>query len=66
MTARSTRAWRELIDRSRWTTHAHARTAVFEHIECFNNARRRHSAVNYLRPAEFERSMLRSPIAASP
>jgi putative transposase len=45
----------ELIDRSRWRTHTDARMAVFEYIECFYNPQRRHSAIAYLSPAEFER-----------
>jgi putative transposase len=54
----------ELIDRSRWTTHTEARMAVFDYIECFYNPRRRHSAIYYLSPAEFERRALRPSIAA--
>jgi putative transposase len=45
----------ELIDRSSWQTRADARLAVFDHIEAFCNPRRRHSALGYLSPAEFER-----------
>ena len=45
----------ELIDRSSWTTRADARLAVFDYIEAFYNPRRRHSALGYLSPAEFER-----------
>ena len=44
----------ELVDRSRWRTHAEARTAVFDFIEAFYNRRRRHSALGYLSPAQFE------------
>jgi putative transposase len=44
----------ELVDRSRWRTHAEARTAVFAFIEAFYNRRRRHSALGYLSPAQFE------------
>jgi putative transposase len=47
----------ELIDRSRWRTHTEARMAVFDYIECFYNPRRRHSALGYLSPAQFERSV---------
>ena len=46
----------ELVDRSRWRTHAEARTAVFDFIEGFYNRRRRHSALGYLSPAQFEAS----------
>jgi putative transposase len=45
----------ELIARSRWRTHAEARMAVFDFIEGFYNPRRRHSALAYLSPAEYER-----------
>ena len=45
----------ELLDRSRFETHAQARNAVFEFIEGFYNPRRRHSSIDYLSPAEFER-----------
>ena len=45
----------ELIDRSRWRTHTEARMAVFDYIEGFYNPRRRHSALAYLSPAEYER-----------
>jgi putative transposase len=45
----------ELIARSRWRTHSEARMAVFDYIEGFYNPRRRHSALAYLSPAEYER-----------
>lgn len=45
----------ELIDRNSWRTRADARLAVFDYIEAFYNPRRRHSALGYLSPAEFER-----------
>ncbi len=45
----------ELIDRNRWRTHSEARMSVFDYIECFYNPRRRHSALGYLSPAQFER-----------
>jgi putative transposase len=44
----------ELVDRSRWRTHAEARSAVFDYIEGFYNPRRRHSSLDYLSPAAFE------------
>jgi putative transposase len=44
----------ELVARSRWRTHAEARTAVFDFIEAFYNPHRRHSALGYLSPAQFE------------
>ncbi len=45
----------ELLDRQVFRTHAEARTALFEFIEGFYNTHRRHSALGYLSPAEFER-----------
>jgi putative transposase len=45
----------ELIARSRWRTLAEAHTAVFAFIETFDNPRRRHSALDYLSPAAYER-----------
>jgi putative transposase len=54
----------ELIDRSRWSTHTEARMAVFDYIEGFYNPRRRHSALAYLSPAEFERRRLRQTTPA--
>jgi putative transposase len=45
----------ELLARHRFKTQAEARTAVFQFVEGFYNLRRRHSALGYLSPAEFER-----------
>ena len=45
----------ELLDRRRFTTHTEARSAVFQFIEGWYNRHRRHSALGYLSPAEFER-----------
>ena len=45
----------ELVARSRWRTHAEARMAVFDFIEAFYNPRRRHSALGYLSPTDYER-----------
>lgn len=39
---------------SRFATRAEARQAIFEFIEVWYNRQRRHSALNYLTPAEFE------------
>jgi putative transposase len=44
----------ELLYRSSWPSRQLARTAIFEYIEGFYNTRRRHSALGYLSPAEFE------------
>jgi putative transposase len=45
----------ELADRRSWPTKAELRTAVFDYIECFYNPRRRHSSLDYLSPAEYEK-----------
>ena len=45
----------ELLDRTRLSTHAEARAAVFEFIEGWYSTRRRHSALGYRSPVEFER-----------
>lgn len=39
---------------SRFTTHALARTAIFEYIEVWYNRQRLHSTLGYLSPVEFE------------
>ncbi len=55
----------ELIDRSSWRTRAEARLAVFDYIETFYNPRRRHSALDYLSPADFERRYRSQTITAA-
>ena len=45
----------ELLDRRRFGTQTEARMAVFEFLEGWYNPHRRHSALGYLSPAEFER-----------
>jgi putative transposase len=46
----------ELLDRRRFHTQAEARMAVFEFIEGWYNPHRRHSALDYLSPINYERS----------
>jgi transposase InsO family protein len=48
----------ELIDRRRFRSHSEARMAVFQFIEGFYNPSRRHSALGYLSPIEFERNVM--------
>jgi putative transposase len=48
----------ELLDRHPWPTRQLLRSAIFEYIEVFYNRRRRHSALGYLSPDEFERRWL--------
>jgi len=45
----------ELIDRHRFRSHSEARMSVFRFIEGFYNSARRHSALGYLAPIEYER-----------
>ena len=46
----------ELLDRRRFRSQAEARMAVFDYLEGFYNPRRRHSALDYKSPVEYERS----------
>jgi putative transposase len=54
----------ELLYRSSWPTRASARTATFEYLECFYNTRRRHSALGYLSPMEYEEATIKESTAA--
>lgn len=49
----------ELAYQARWSTRAQARNDVFEYIEVFYNRRRRHSALGFRCPDEFERAQQR-------
>src|SRR5919202_6437067 len=44
----------ELVPRQHYATRAEARQAIFEYMEVFYNRQRRHSALGYRSPAEFE------------
>ena len=44
----------ELLDRQRWTTRLELANAIFDYLEIFHNRQRRHSALGYLSPIEFE------------
>ncbi|GAA4301697.1 hypothetical protein GCM10023178_07410 [Actinomadura luteofluorescens] len=44
----------ELLDRQRWRTRVELANAIFEYIEGFYNRRRRHSALDYMSPIQFE------------
>jgi putative transposase len=48
----------ELIDRSTFKTHDEARRAIVDFIEGFYNTRRRHSALGYHSPVQFERQAM--------
>jgi putative transposase len=56
----------ELLDRRKFRTKAEARMAVFEFIEGWYNPGRRHSALGYLSPIDYERSALETLEVSSP
>ena len=58
----------ELLDRRRFRSQAEARMAVFEWIEGWYNPHRRHSALGYRSPMNYERAHKRSsgPIPQAP
>lgn len=56
----------ELLTRQPFPTHLAARTALFEYIEVFYNRQRRHSALDYLAPDEFERRWATQTTAQTP
>ncbi len=41
---------------SRFNNHGHAKDELFDYIEVFYNQQRRHSAIGYVSPAEYERA----------
>jgi len=51
----------ELIDRRSFQTQSEARRAIFEFIEGWYNPKRRHSALGYLSPNDFEHRAAMSP-----
>ena len=50
----------ELIERRSFRSHAEARMAIFDFIEGWYNPRRRHSAIDYCSPIQFERTYYRA------
>jgi transposase InsO family protein len=44
----------ELLHRQRWRTRIELANAIFEYIEGFYNRRRRHSALDWMSPVQFE------------
>jgi putative transposase len=56
----------ELLARRRFTSQAEARMAVFAFIEGFYNPRRRHSAIGYLSPIDYERRLAADPDPREP
>lgn len=55
---------RELVHRRKFATREEARTAVFAWIESWYNRKRRHSALGYLSPEQFEKHHQSQPMAA--
>jgi putative transposase len=47
----------ELVYRRSFATHAEAKNAIFEYIECFYNRKRLHSSIGYRSPADYESKM---------
>lgn len=56
----------ELLDRQAFKTHAEARMAVFMYIEGWYNTRRRHSAIQYHSPIDFERRLVSTTLHHEP
>jgi transposase InsO family protein len=50
----------ELVHEADYHTREQARSSIFAYIEAFDNRQRRHSALGYLSPAEFEQSQAAS------
>ena len=53
----------ELLDRYRFKTQVDARMAIFRYIEGWYNLRRRHSALGYQSPMNFEENHARRSVA---
>jgi putative transposase len=45
----------EFLDRQRWKTRVELANAIFEYLEIFHNRQRRHSALGWRTPVEFEK-----------
>jgi len=56
----------ELINRRRFKTKDEARSAILSYIEGFYNPLRRHSALGYRSPAEYERMLAENRHALAP
>lgn len=44
----------ELLNRTKWRTRIELGNAIFDYLEIFHNRQRRHSALGYLTPIQFE------------
>jgi transposase InsO family protein len=47
----------ELVYHREYQTREEARQSIFKYIECWYNRKRRHSAIGYKSPEEFEASL---------
>jgi putative transposase len=47
---------KELVHDQDYATRAEAKASIFEYIEAFYNRVRRHSALGYVAPTEYERA----------
>ena len=54
----------ELLDRQKWKTRVELANAIFDYIEIFHNRQRRHSALGYLTPIEYELSFTNDTLTA--
>jgi transposase InsO family protein len=54
----------ELLDRQSWATRQQLANAIFEWIEAWYNPTRRHSALDYLSPIDYERAHTPTATAA--
>jgi putative transposase len=55
----------ELIHRRPWPTKHEARAAIYDYIAAFYNPHRRHSALGYVSPMDYERQHLAAGIVAA-
>ena len=56
----------KVLSRCRFQTRAQARSTLFAYLEGFSNLRRRHSALGYLSPEEFESRWSTETVCAAP
>ncbi len=54
----------ELLNRKKWKTRVELANAIFDYIEIFHNRQRRHSALGYRTPIEYELASERDSIPA--
>ena len=55
----------ELVHRHTWLTREEVRSAIHEYVEVFYNRKRRHSALGYLCPAEYEERLESQAVSAA-